>query len=117
MFTSANSIAGNIYSAITDVDSYFGLKTENRTLVDHNNELINEVESLKARLREYEDSASIASIGNARNNDGFYYKTARVVNSSINKVDNYITLDKGIAEFFWKITKFFNFFADKKNNI
>ena len=98
MFTSANSIAGNIYSAITDVDSYFGLKTENRILVDHNNELINEVETLKARLREYEDSASIADIGNTQDNDGFYYKTARVVNSSINKVDNYITIDRGIMQ-------------------
>jgi rod shape-determining protein MreC len=99
IFTSANSIAGNVYSAITNVDNYFGLKSENEILVDHNKELINDIEILKARLREYEDSASIANIQfTSQHHEGFYYNTAKVVNNSINKVNNYITIDKGTSQ-------------------
>ena len=99
MFTSANSIAGNIHSTITDVNSYFGLKSENKALADHNKELINDIEVLKRRLKEHEDSASIDKLLHAtQHQDGFYYNTARVVNNSINKVNNYITIDKGTAQ-------------------
>mgnify|MGYP003310247415 CR=1 FL=1 len=99
MFTSANSIAGNLYSAISDVSSYFDLKSENEVLVEHNEELINDIEVLKTRLRTYEDSAAIANLGDAtRTDEGYYYKAARVVNNSINNVNNYITIDKGSAQ-------------------
>ena len=99
MFTSANRIAGNMYSAITDVDSYFSLKTQNQALVDHNRELVNEVESLKTQLMEYADSASIAGIQQTlQPHNGFHYNTAKVVNNSVNKVNNYITIDKGIQQ-------------------
>lgn len=99
VFTSANSIAGNIYSAITDVDSYFRLKSENEALVEHNKELINDIEILKARMRTYEDSASIANGQyTAHHSKGFHYNTAKVVNNSINKVNNYITIDKGTRQ-------------------
>ena len=98
LFTSANSIAGNIYTAMTDVDSYFGLKDENEALINHNNALINEIEVLKNRLRKYEDSTSIAVIEQTYHNDGFYYNTAKVVNNSINKINNFITIDKGLSQ-------------------
>ena len=98
MFTSANSIAGNIYSVMTDVNSYFGLKNENKALVEHNKELMNDIEQLNARLREYEDSASTADIRNsAQHHEGYCYKAARVVNNSINNTNNYITIDRGTA--------------------
>ena len=64
MFTSANSIAGNVYSAMSDVSSYFSLKSENEVLVEHNKELTNDIEVLRTRLRMYEDSISIANIEN-----------------------------------------------------
>lgn len=99
MFTSANSIAGNVYSAMSDVSSYFSLKSENEVLVEHNKELINDIEVLKTRLRMYEDSAAIANLGDAtRTDEGYYYNAAKVVNNSINKVNNYITIDKGYAQ-------------------
>lgn len=98
LFTSANSIAGNIYTAMTDVDSYFGLKDENEALINHNNALINEIEVLKNKLRKYEDSTSIAVIEQTYHNDGFYYNTAKVVNNSINKINNFITIDKGLSQ-------------------
>ena len=98
LFTSANSLAGNIYTAMTNVDSYFGLKDENGALINHNNALINEIEALKNRLRKYEDSTSIAVIEQTYHNDGFYYNTAKVVNNSINRINNFITIDKGLSQ-------------------
>ena len=99
VFTSANRIAGNLYSAITDVDSYFGLRSENEALVTHNKELINDIERLKSRLRIYEDSTSIADGQyTTQGDEGFYYNTARVVNNSTNRVNNYLTIDKGTLQ-------------------
>ena len=99
MFTSANRIAGNMYSAMTDIDSYFNLRTENQVLVDQNKELANEVESLKTRLRNFTDSASVANMQHTlQQHSGFHYNTAKVVNNSVNKVNNYITIDKGTRQ-------------------
>ena len=98
-FTSANSVVGNIYSAATDIEGYFNLKDENKTLIGHNQELLNEIEILKGRLLEYEDSTALANNRIVKlNSKDYNYTAARVVNSSINKVNNYITIDKGKAQ-------------------
>ena len=43
VFTSANNIAGDIYSTLTDVDSYFRLKSDNITLKEYNRTLLEEL--------------------------------------------------------------------------
>lgn len=96
MFTSANNVAGNIYSAITDVDSYFSLKSENEILTEHNRTLLEELEQTRNELNTLKDNNLLAVHEFTRNKaDGFYYKSARIVNNSLNKTDNYITIDKG----------------------
>ena len=96
MFTSANSVTGNIYSAISDVSGYFGLKDENMKLLDQNSDLMNEVESLKAELRCYEEKEALTHVPHTgKKKENLQYYTARVVNNSLNKVNNYITIDKG----------------------
>lgn len=95
-FTSANSIVGNVYSAMSDIKGYFSLKDENKILVKHNQELLGEIETLKSLLMEYEDSASLANNELIKkNNIDYHYTAARVVNNSTNKVNNYLTIDKG----------------------
>ena len=88
-FTSANNIAGNICSTVTEIEEYFNLKDDNKTLVEHNQELLNEVEALKDRLLQYEDSAALTNnrIVQAYSED-YHYTAAHVVNNSINKVNN-----------------------------
>jgi rod shape-determining protein MreC len=98
MFTSANGVAGNIFSAITNVGSYFGLQDENESLLKHNRELIIEIDALKNELEHYKDSAAIADNAYITNNKGFYYRTAKVINSPLNKVDYFITIDKGMND-------------------
>ena len=96
MFTTANSVAGNIYMAISDVDSYFGLKSENATLQEHNRELLGEVEMLRRELEALGDSSAVARLG--KRAGAFSYYAASVVNNSINRIDNFITIDKGAAD-------------------
>ena len=96
MFTSANELAGNIYSFMSDVDGYFGLSDENEALVEQNRVLINEIEQLKQELASFKDSTALATNSFAAHLKGdFRFNTARAVNNSLNKVNNFITIDKG----------------------
>ena len=91
MFTSTNEVAGNIYSMISDVDGYFTLNDENQALLEHNKELISEIEALKEELATLKDSSTIAAFPDGK----FRFNTARAVNNSLNKLQNFITIDKG----------------------
>ncbi len=97
-FTSANSVAGNIYSLISDIDGYFGLKEENKVLVEHNKELIERVNALQEELRATKDSSALNTAENAYGKSGYRFSTARVVNNRLNKVDNFVTIDKGSSD-------------------
>lgn len=95
-FTSTNGLAGNMYSLLTDIDGYFSLKDENETLVEHNKQLTQELHALKTTLSTLKDSTFVAD--NAfvlENKDEFTFATAKVINNSLNKVNNYITINKG----------------------
>ena len=95
-FTSANGIAGNMYSLMTDVDGYFSLKDENEALVTYNRLLNEELQTLRTEISAMKDSAVLA--GNTfvqKHNNEFTFGTAKVINNSLNKVNNYITIDKG----------------------
>lgn len=91
MFTSTNEVAGNIHSMISDVDGYFTLNDENQALLEHNKELIREIEALKEELATLKDSSAIAAFPDGK----FSFNTARAVNNSLNKLQNFITIDKG----------------------
>ena len=96
MFTSANNVAGNIYSVITDVDSYFSLKSDNDVLIDYNRQLLEELERTRGELKAAKEKALLAEHPFTRKKDnGYYYNTATIVNNTLNKTDNYITIDKG----------------------
>ena len=96
MFTSTNEVAGNIYSFMSDVDGYFGLSDENESLVEQNRALISEIEQLKQELASFKDSTVLAANSFAAPLKGdFRFSTAHAVNNSLNKVNNFITIDKG----------------------
>ena len=96
MFTSANNVAGNIYSVITDVDNYFTLKSDNEILLDHNHRLLEELELVQSELESVKEKVLLAEYPlTSKKDNGFYYKTATVVNNTLNKTDNYITINKG----------------------
>ena len=91
---SANYISGSFYKASDNVSSYFGLRQINSEQLSHIAELENEVLRLKHLVRNYEDFQSLITdtVSNYR------YTIAHVVANSTNKVENFLTLDKGYED-------------------
>lgn len=91
---SANYITGSLYKASDNVSSYFCLRQINSEQLSHIAELENEVLRLKHLVRNYEDFQSLVidTVSNYR------YTIAHVVANSTNKVENFLTLDKGYED-------------------
>jgi rod shape-determining protein MreC len=90
---SANSISGGIYSRYADISEYFSLKAINKNLAEEN-----------ARYRTQLKSSFLISDKNVfTKNDTSYrqhydYISAKVINNSVNRRNNFITLNKGFAQ-------------------
>ena len=86
----ANAVTGGLAGAITDIDGYFSLAKENRELTER-------VAELEQRLAYYDrdvhgvDQIDIAELQ-------YEYMAARVVSNSINRSNNFITLNKGMRD-------------------
>ena len=98
MFTSTNEVAGNIYSLMTNVDGYFALDDENRALLEHNKELASEIEALKKELATFKDSITLAGTIASLPDGEFRFNTAKAVNNSLNRLQNFITINKGESD-------------------
>lgn len=93
-FTSANGLVGKVYEISGSVGEYFHLKSSNEKLMDRNIWLEQRVAHLEKLLK-------------AKETDSIWYQQrkipldscmtfqATVVKNSINRIDNYITLDIG----------------------
>ena len=94
-FTSANQVAGKVYEISGGILSYFHLKTVNEDLLDRNLWLEQRVSLLEKTLHERGiDSARLYSLEQAAMDSLCIFK-ANVIKNSLNRADNYITLDKG----------------------
>lgn len=97
-FTSSNQLAGKVYKVSGGISSYFYLKSANEDLLDRNMLLERQLATLQKELINRKvDSMFIDSLISKPLEDYFVFK-ANVINNSIIKVDNYITLDKGSAD-------------------
>jgi len=87
---SANSFAGELYTSVSDVRSYFQLKQENESLLAENAQL-------KSLMRDayYVDTASAVVINDSVYKQRYSYIDAQVINNSVDKKYNYITLNRG----------------------
>lgn len=97
--TSAGQVAGTVYDATGQVTSYFNLRSANEELNERNAVLQAEVIALRKQLQSvgevsgtYTDSTAIAPALS-----GYDFITARVVNNSVARPYNYITINKGSA--------------------
>ncbi len=91
-FSSANSISGWTYSIYSNISSYIGLKKENQVLQEENTLLKNQLTMLENQneaLRE-----GLAADYTYADHD-YNFISARVINASVNKNHNYLTLNKG----------------------
>lgn len=87
---SANAISGGTYSAFTNMGSYFGLKSKIEELAIENANLRSQLPtSLKRVNGEY------VQINDTLYRQKYVYRVASVISNSLNRRNNYITLDLG----------------------
>ena len=85
--TSANRLSGTILEWRSNVESYVGLKGENQRLLVEN-------ALLRERLSMFSDSLELEGL----TAEGSAFTIARVIDNSVRKDDNYITIDKGLSD-------------------
>lgn len=87
---SANRITGELYARRTEVAEYLKLETINEQLAKENAQLKSSAPQAFVKLSDqlylYEDTLMLQQ---------YEFLPARVVNNSVNRVNNFITLDKG----------------------
>jgi rod shape-determining protein MreC len=89
-FNSANIVAANIYSSLADVESYVHLKSVNDSLAIENARLKNQL-----LFERYSNKVINGSVSDTSGIQRYKYLQAKVVNNTIMKRNNYITLDRG----------------------
>ena len=97
-FTSANVISGKIYEITSNVNQFFSLTDLNKQLTQRNVVLEKQVQALSHKINLLTADTTIADkeIRHALSTSRLIH--ARVISNSINKQDNFITLDKGAAD-------------------
>ncbi|MBS7409614.1 MAG: rod shape-determining protein MreC [Bacteroidales bacterium] len=94
--TSASRISSSVYKLTSSVTSYFNLQSINADLQQRNALLEMEVINLKHRINDYRIAMSADSINLPDSVAQQYeYHFATVINNSVSKPMNYITIDKG----------------------
>ena len=85
---SSNAVTAGIYNSYSAVVQYFRLSRVNAELSEENARLLNMLENYQQLIP---DSVWMAH----KQDSAFKYIPARVINNSVNKQQNYITLNKG----------------------
>lgn len=93
-FTSANAFVGKIYEATRAVTGYFDLQRQNEVLMERNIWLEQQLLLADKRLKEMEE-ASTTSWPAETTTAMFQSYKAGVIKNSLNRADNYITLNQG----------------------
>lgn len=93
--TSANSVSSSVYETSHNVTSYFNLRDINEDLNRRNADLQKEVINLREKLTRYAEADYTDTLDTRGEVDHFDFIVAHVINNSISKPYNYLTLDKG----------------------
>ncbi|MFP4041892.1 MAG: rod shape-determining protein MreC [Bacteroidales bacterium] len=87
----ARTLSGAFYQEINNIRQYTNLKEVNERLAEENLKLRNSL----VGNDEQPEQIQITSLTDTTGEQQFHYLQARVINNSINKQHNYITLDQG----------------------
>ena len=98
-FTSANAAAGKLYEAQSSITSYFHLKEVNEDLLNRNMLLEQRIATLEEELADlHADSVHYPSLDSIPPQSAYTWHKAHVIKNSLNRLDNYLTLDRGEAD-------------------
>lgn len=97
-FSSANTIAGKVYEWDADIEHLFSLSTVNQELTQRNIYLEHEVKNLSYNLTKATGDKNLMKRSQLDMLRTYKLIPAEVVDNSLNKRDNFITLDKGSAD-------------------
>ncbi|MFB0924552.1 MAG: rod shape-determining protein MreC [Vicingaceae bacterium] len=89
-FNSSNFLIGNLYSTVNNVNDYFNLKEVNAELAKQNSRL--QTRQINAFSKVFGNNVSI---NDTTYSQKYVYTSAKAINNSTNKRENYITIDKG----------------------
>ncbi|HEX5742316.1 MAG TPA: rod shape-determining protein MreC [Flavobacteriaceae bacterium] len=91
LITSSNSIIGGIYNKTNNLSNYFSLANENQKLAEENTYLKNLLSKKKINI----DSV-IRQVTDTVYHQEYQYITAKVINNSYSKRNNFLTINKGL---------------------
>ena len=95
--TSANTVSAGIYSVSNRFYSYFNLKEINDGLNERNAELQTRVLDLEQRLQDIQDRMDSDTLITTESSQ-YEFVVAHVINNSISRTCNYLTINKGSAD-------------------
>jgi rod shape-determining protein MreC len=105
--SSANAVSGLVYKKQSDVLYYFGLRKMNDSLLNENarlRQLVEQYRSIDTLTDTVVHTRSV--VGDSSKHiiryAEYVYRTARVINNSVNASDNYITINRGSASGIYK---------------
>ena len=96
--TSAGRVASNVYKASNNVTRYFNLSDINEDLNRRNAELQAEIVSLNERIERYREAATTDTLPLDSGVRHFDFIVAHVINNSIARPFNYLTINKGTED-------------------
>ncbi|NCC98263.1 MAG: rod shape-determining protein MreC [Bacteroidia bacterium] len=91
--STSNVVGGNVLSAVDMLTGYFDLRHNNDLLSKENTALKNELLKMSNRMSAYEDTIKDSVYIDADKN--YHYIRAKVIGNTVNKFQNYVTLNKG----------------------
>ena len=93
-FSSANTVTGQIYAWNADVESFFSLIKVNEQLTLRNVRLENQVNTLSKSLTDLTHDTTVVERNGLALLSKYKLIPAKVISNSLDKVNNYITIDK-----------------------
>lgn len=94
-FSTANAVTGKAYEIDSEVEAYFSLKDLNTELTKRNIYLEQQVESLGNKLLATKADSAMAKQKQIAQLSAYRLISAKVVSNTVNKRDNFITIDRG----------------------
>jgi rod shape-determining protein MreC len=97
-FSSANVVAGKIYDWNSEVESFFSLVKVNKELTQRNLYLESQLTAVNKRLVDISKDSTFLKSSQMEILKQYKLIQAKVVSNTLNKRDNFITIDKGSAD-------------------